>query len=962
MINSIVLCWLGFKYQRFKGVCKMAENDQILFDRVDSMECPSCHAEIDVSALPPFSAAACPNCNAALTVPARLANYRLLSCLGSGGMGSVYRAYDETLDRVVAIKVMLRKLGEQPEFLASFRREAQAAAKLNHPNIAQIYSFGEENGQPYIVMEFVPGKHLDTMMEDPEMLSQPMIMKIGMDIADGLQLAAASNLIHGDIKPENILLDDRGIAKLVDFGIASTPDSASTEIWGTPYYISPEKIKREKVDFRSDIYCLGATLYHAIAKQPPFDGKDAMEVVRARLEGPPRPIRELRPDVDPEVEAIIDRMLQVEPSKRYPTYGSLMSDIRQYLSRVQPQQITAGAGAASKRIVIKGRGAATRAKMQAAEATGAITSTSLGQPTPSETQANQSTTGSHIRITKSKKPIHVATTPIVDEEDPEVLARQKAREIKKILYSIIGVVVFLILGVVGVFVGLNLKSKNDAQQKSEAIASQDDSFRSLFAKCATIASTKGQIYELADQADAIVKEAVAAIEAEFGDEFTARITEEVPEPVEETEEPPAEEESKEGEATDGEVADKDAEAKEGAEQESDKETEGEVTEEASDSEAKEETEAADEESDTESPEAEPKEDDSSEGETAADASAEEVAPEALEGLPGIAREIYVMLAPVRWARAKADKAQNSVNEAYIKATEQTNINVNASVKEIQHAVGVHISAFDEAKGIAEKQADALAEVISPLPSLLKDAKAKASEIDAEIKKLALERERVAAEEKAAEEARLAQEKKEAEEAARQAAEEAEIAQVRAIIPSNIDKLMAHQYDSVLREFDKLNKTLTFKSAKKAYKAEYRRVEGLRDLKAFLIARLSSEDQFTHAKNKWKILSVDNRIVEVLPPKKGASPVRIKWSELKPLEQIVPITLYYLFDADKARDIPLRERVANYINAAIYFMTFAGDNESAKNMAKTFAERAMTDMPSKRNEVVETLYDLEFNAQ
>lgn len=933
----------------------MAENEQILFDKMDKMTCPSCNIEIDVSALEPFTAAACPNCNAALTVPARLANYQLLSCLGSGGMGSVYRAYDETLARIVAIKVMLRKLGEQPEFLTSFRREAQAAAKLNHPNIAQIYSFGEENGQPYIVMEFVPGKHLDTMIEEPEMLSQPMIMKIGMDIADGLQLAAASNLIHGDIKPENILLDDRGVAKLVDFGIASTPDSVSTEIWGTPYYISPEKIKREKIDFRSDIYCLGGTLYHAITKQPPFDGKDAMEVVKARLNGPPRPLRELRPDVDPEVEAIIDRMLQVEPSKRYPTYGSLMSDIRQYLSRVQPQQITAGAGAASKRIVIKGRGAATRARMQATEGINPVTSTSLDPLPLGETQSAQATSGSHIRITKTKKPITVATTPIVDEDDPEALARRKAKELKRILYSIIGVVVAVILGVVGLFWGMSVKKDRDNQKIAEAVASQDDAFRSLFAKCAKVASTKTKIHKLSDQADAIVKEAVAAVEGELGSEFTARITEEVPEPVEEVEEKP------EGEApADGEAKAAEGEASVNGEATA---AEGEApTDDGKEASDEEESSETSEEPDAEETAREEGETDGASAEDAtAEADAEAAAPVALDGLPGMAREIYVMLAPVRWARAKADKSQELVNEAYVKATEQTNINVSVKFADLQHNIQTHITAFEEAKDVAQKQQDVLDEVLTPLPGLIKDATAKAKELADEIKKLADERERIAAEEKAAEEARLAQEKKDAEEAARRAAEEAEIAMVRAIIPSNIDKLVQHQYDAVLREFDKIKDGLTFKSAKKAYKADYRRVEGLRDLKAFLVARLGSEDQFTHAKLKWKILSVDNRMVEVLPSKKGATPIRVKWSEMKPLEQIVPITLYYLYDADKARNIPLRERVANYLNASIYFMTFAGDNENAKNLAKTFAERVMAEMPSKRNEVIETLYDIEFNA-
>lgn len=271
--------------------------------------------------------------------PQKLGNYTLTTCLGSGGMGSVYRAHDDKLDRTVAIKLMLSKFSNSPEVLTSFRREAQAAAKLNHPNIAQIYSFGEDNGRPYIAMEYVSGDHFDKLILRKEPLDQAMVMKIGMDIAGGLAVAADASLIHGDIKPENIVFDDHGVPKLLDFGIASASNAKTTEIWGTPYYIAPEKLKKQRVDFRSDIYCLGGTLYHALTKHPPFDGDDVKEVVKARLVKPPVPLSSYRPDIDPEVEAIILRMLQVDPADRYPTYGALLNDIRKYLRRARPQMI-----------------------------------------------------------------------------------------------------------------------------------------------------------------------------------------------------------------------------------------------------------------------------------------------------------------------------------------------------------------------------------------------------------------------------------------------------------------------------------------------------------------------------------------------------------------------------------------------------------------------------------------------
>ena len=266
----------------------------------------------------------------------RIDNYEIEKCLGTGGMGTVYRARDEKLDRIVALKVMIKDLRSDPSILDAFRKEARAVAKLNHPNIAQIYSLGENEGKPYIVMEYVGGEHLDSLVFSPTPLDQAKVMKTGMEIASGLQVAADAGLVHGDIKPENIVFDDHGVPKLLDFGIASASNAKSTEIWGTPYYIAPEKLRRQRVDFRSDIYCLGATLYHALTKHPPFDGDDVRTVLRARLEGPPPPMSTYRADIDPDVEAIVGRMLQGDPADRYPTYGALIADIRAYLRRADP--------------------------------------------------------------------------------------------------------------------------------------------------------------------------------------------------------------------------------------------------------------------------------------------------------------------------------------------------------------------------------------------------------------------------------------------------------------------------------------------------------------------------------------------------------------------------------------------------------------------------------------------------
>ena len=302
----------------------------ILTDRVDEVTCGQCGCEIDVADLESFVRVECPDCGNIEIVPAKLGQFLLLDLIGAGGMGGVYYAKDETLGRFVAIKVMLQSLGSDLKFVENFKREAQAAARLNHPNIVQIYSFGQEKGQPYIVMELVSGSALDKMMDPGCPVSPVIAMQVGLDISEGLMAADEAGLIHGDIKPENILFDEKRRAKLVDFGIASFAKQSSVEggIWGTPYYIAPEKVKRQTVDARSDIYSLGATLYHALAGQPPFEGETPMEVVKARLQRPPKPLSALLPHIDRQVERIVMRMLQAEPSMRYPTYASLIGDLK----------------------------------------------------------------------------------------------------------------------------------------------------------------------------------------------------------------------------------------------------------------------------------------------------------------------------------------------------------------------------------------------------------------------------------------------------------------------------------------------------------------------------------------------------------------------------------------------------------------------------------------------------------
>ncbi|MGN0886263.1 MAG: serine/threonine-protein kinase [Candidatus Spyradenecus sp.] len=312
--------------------------------------CPACGAAFS-GGEKPLSQVTCSACGAQVMVPGKLGQYRLVRLIGAGGMGAVYEGFDDGLQRKVAVKVILReKAAEDPSFIESFRHEAQAAAKLNSTNIVGVYAFGEVAAQPYLVMELVQPSSLDRLMNDGP-VNALTVLDVGRQIAQGLRAAAEQGLVHGDVKPENILINEAHEAKLADFGIAALAGAkaaANNEVWGTPYYIAPETLRRQKVDLRADIYSLGATLYHAIAGVPPFEGADAVEVMKGRLLGPARPLTEVAPSCPEAVAKIIMRMLEAEPIRRYPNYESLLADIE----KVAP---AARGHVGGKKITIKGK-------------------------------------------------------------------------------------------------------------------------------------------------------------------------------------------------------------------------------------------------------------------------------------------------------------------------------------------------------------------------------------------------------------------------------------------------------------------------------------------------------------------------------------------------------------------------------------------------------------------------------
>ena len=488
-----------------------AEED-ILTDALEMTVCPGCNAEIDTSEVPPFAEIACPACGAAIQTQARFGAFRLVRKLGSGGMGSVFLGQDEALNRKVAIKVVKRSLGSNPGTMEAFQREAQATARLNNPNIVQIYAFGEEKGQPYIAMEFVGGGSLDALVEDTVRMDPAFVLRVGKEIALALGAAQEAGLIHGDVKPENILFDENYRAKLVDFGIASalSADVNAKEIWGTPYYIAPEKARGKKADIRSDLYSLGATLYHALTLHPPFDGPDARAVVAARFTTPPAPIARFRPDVERKAADIVERMMHPNPMMRFPNVHALVTAIDEYLVTVTP---------------------ASRSERPSAGSPSRTTGVRMQPVDPADTPAAADTpaTGGKkkIVISKSRRNVPAAAPasadippaadgdfPIQPELAPE---KPKANPVKGCLIAFFVFLALLIVGAIGGvvwFVQRNAKAQHAMEARVAAakqIEKDADEFNARVAAAAEpIVKTDAEAEKILRDIASIVAKATEA--------------------------------------------------------------------------------------------------------------------------------------------------------------------------------------------------------------------------------------------------------------------------------------------------------------------------------------------------------------------------------------------------------------------------------------------------------------------
>jgi serine/threonine protein kinase len=264
----------------------------------------------------------------------QIAGYRLLEKLGTGAMGTVYKARQLSLDRDVAIKVLSPDLAQDPEYVERFLREAKAVARLNHTNIISGIDVGDAGGIKYLVMEYVDGSTVASLLRRGGSLDEERSLLIGQQVARALDHAYRNNLVHRDLKPENILITRDGIAKLCDLGLAKLedhPTPAGTDPvhrMGTPAYISPEQARGEaSVDIRSDLYSLGATLYHMLLGHPPFEAQTAPAVMAKHLTELPRPPRQDDPTLSQLGEVIVLKLLQKRREDRYQTPAELLQKI-----------------------------------------------------------------------------------------------------------------------------------------------------------------------------------------------------------------------------------------------------------------------------------------------------------------------------------------------------------------------------------------------------------------------------------------------------------------------------------------------------------------------------------------------------------------------------------------------------------------------------------------------------------
>ena len=263
----------------------------------------------------------------------QLGRYRLVAPIGRGGMSAVYRAYDPTLDRQVAIKILKAELARDKVYRRRFQEEAHALGKVSHPNLVPIYAVGQEGAISYYAMELIEGPTLREVLNTQHRLRANEALAVFKQFLSGLNAVHQAGIVHRDIKPGNVMLDGTGRVRLMDFGLARRIERESLtlagDVLGTPQYMSPEQAQGAVVDARSDLYAAGVVLFEMLAGQPPFKGSDTIAILRAHVEEPPPPLQDLAPDISPELAQLVNRLLAKKPDRRY-------AHVRELLAALEP--------------------------------------------------------------------------------------------------------------------------------------------------------------------------------------------------------------------------------------------------------------------------------------------------------------------------------------------------------------------------------------------------------------------------------------------------------------------------------------------------------------------------------------------------------------------------------------------------------------------------------------------------
>lgn len=270
--------------------------------------------------------------------------YEIIKTIGEGGMANVYLANDTILDRKVAIKVLRGDLSNDEKFIRRFQREALSVSNLSHPNIVEVYDVGEEDGQYYIVMEYIEGKTLKQLLKKRETLTLPEVIDIMLQLTDGLAHAHESYIIHRDIKPQNIMILDNGLVKITDFGIAmalnATQLTQTNSVMGSVHYLPPEQANGKSATVKSDIYSLGILMYELITGSVPFKGDNAVEIALKHMKEKIPSIRKQNPTIPQSVENIVIKATAKNPRNRYDSVKEMHDDLEVCMEKENAKKVT----------------------------------------------------------------------------------------------------------------------------------------------------------------------------------------------------------------------------------------------------------------------------------------------------------------------------------------------------------------------------------------------------------------------------------------------------------------------------------------------------------------------------------------------------------------------------------------------------------------------------------------------